>query len=102
MTTIDATNCTTAGLEDIIGEDAESRRRKRKKVTECRVRLLKCGPWVRRDVDDLLRFWQKVHGVPIGRAIDAMVDYIKQRDDFRIKILPWKTNSKKPLKGVDR
>ena len=53
-------------------------------------------------MDDLLRFWQQVHGVPIGRAIDAMVDYIKERDDFRIKILPWKTNSKKPLKGVDR
>jgi hypothetical protein len=84
------------------GKGTQPRRRKRKKVAECRVRLLKCGPWVRRDVDDLLRFWQQVHGVPIGRAIDAMVDYIKERDDFRIKILPWKTNSKKPLKGVDR
>ena len=74
------------------------RKSRRKKLAENRVRLLKCGPWVRRDVDDLLRFWQRVHGIPIGRAIDAMVDYIKERDDFRIKILPWKSNA--TIKGL--
>ncbi len=67
-------------------------RRRRKKKTDQRVRLLKCGPWVRKDVDDLLRLWQRVHGVPIGRSIDAMVDYIKQKDDFRIKIGDWRSN----------
>lgn len=56
------------------------------------MRLLKCGPWVRRDVDDLLRFWQQVYKVPIGRSIDAMVDYIKKRDDFKIENKNWASN----------
>ena len=49
-----------------------------------RVRLLKCGPWVRKDVDETLRFWQAVHHVPIGRSIDALFDYVKDKPDFKI------------------
>jgi hypothetical protein len=79
-------------------DNPQPRKRRRKKLADRRVRLSTCGPWVRRDVDDLLRFWQRVHGIPIGRVVDAMVDYIKERDDFRIKILPWRSNS--TIKGL--
>jgi len=49
-----------------------------------RVRLLGCGPLVSHDTNKLLCFWRDVHGVPIGRAIDAMASFVKEKQDFRI------------------
>ena len=49
-----------------------------------RVRLLGCGPLVSHDTNKLLCLWRDVHGVPIGRAIDAMTAFVKEKDDFRI------------------
>jgi len=49
-----------------------------------RVRLLGCGPLVSHDTNKLLCFWRDVHGVPLGRAIDAMFDFVKENPSFRI------------------
>jgi hypothetical protein len=54
-----------------------------------RVRLLGCGPTVSKETDKTLRLWRDVYQVPIGRAIDAMLEYIKAHPDFKIPKKNW-------------
>ena len=49
-----------------------------------RTRLMGCGPVVSRATNDALKLWRDVHGVPLGRAIDAMLDFVKENPSFRI------------------
>lgn len=41
-------------------------------------------PFVRADVYKVMALWRSAYGIPYGRVIDAMYDYIKDREDFKI------------------
>lgn len=46
-----------------------------------RVRLQHCGPHVRQDTADTLEGWRAVYGLPVGRAIDSLLDFARSHPD---------------------
>lgn len=52
------------------------------------------GPWLRSDVANGLKLWREVHGIPFGRAVDALYDYANGKSDFRIEIKRWNQTKK--------
>jgi hypothetical protein len=51
-----------------------------------RVRLQTCGPLVRAETAAVLDAWRDSYGVPIGRSIDALIDFAKAHPEkFIIK-----------------
>ena len=57
---------------------------------------VKARLWLRQETIETLLIWQQLHGLPMGRAIDAMHDYCKNREDFRIP----RTGVRPSLKSV--
>lgn len=51
-----------------------------------RVRLQHSGPFVRQDTAAVLEGWRQTYGVPVGRAIDSLLDFARAHPDkFTIK-----------------
>jgi hypothetical protein len=62
-----------------------------------RVRLQRCGPHVRGDTAAVLESWRVSYGVPVGRSIDALVDFARRHPDkFTLRRRTGLTGTKKP------
>jgi hypothetical protein len=48
------------------------------------VRLLKCGPFVRQETEDILMAWKKIYGITPGRAIDQVIAYVSRDPRFQL------------------
>jgi hypothetical protein len=51
-----------------------------------RVRLCGGGPFLRKDNKELLALWRTTYQIPVGRILDAALDYCKNRADFSIRV----------------
>jgi hypothetical protein len=50
----------------------------------CRVRLLKCGPFVKHETEAILLAWKNIYGVTPGRAIDQVIAYVSRDPRFQL------------------
>ena len=50
-----------------------------------RVRLLKCGPFVKQETEDVLMAWKNIHGITPGRAIDQAIAYASRDPRFELR-----------------
>jgi hypothetical protein len=50
----------------------------------CRVRLLKCGPFVKQETEDILMAWKRIYGITPGRAIDQVIAYVSRDARFQL------------------
>jgi hypothetical protein len=50
----------------------------------CRVRLLKCGPFVKQETEAILLAWKNIYGVTPGRAIDQVIAYVSRDPRFQL------------------
>jgi hypothetical protein len=44
------------------------------------------GPFVTAETDKTLKAWREVYGLPVGRAIDAAMNFVATRPDFSITV----------------
>ena len=51
----------------------------------CRVRLLKCGPFVRQETEDILMAWKRIYGITPGRALDQVIQYVSRDPRFQLQ-----------------
>jgi hypothetical protein len=50
-----------------------------------RVRLLKCGPFVKQETENILMGWKTIHGITPGRAIDQAIAYASRDPRFELR-----------------
>ena len=49
------------------------------------LRLLKCGPFVKQETEDILMAWKRIYGITPGRAIDQVIAYVSKDPRFLLK-----------------